>query len=153
MARLCTRTIEQEEYTEAIRNTLEDNANHNKDDNGLSKHGCFRHAKEPQDPWWRWYTVEGIALCDAVRQWFSVTVNLPRKTSTEIATVIKPLLAVQAALNQIPLRVPNRVLTVPLRLLVLPRESQQQQYLSIDGYIAAALCLHSCFVNIRERTI
>ena len=82
-----------------------------------------------------------------------VTMNLSRKFSTEIATVIKPLLADQAALNQIPLRVPYRVLTVPFRLLVLPRESQQQQYLSIDEYIAAALWLHFCFVNIKERTI
>ena len=74
-------------------------------------------------------------LRDAAGDWFfsdNEPVSKILKFSTEIATVIKPLLADQAALNQIPLRVPYRVLlTVPLRFL----------------------WLHFCFVNINERTI
>jgi len=59
-----------EEYAQAFRDIVENNDKLNKNGNGLFEYSCFSHAKEPHDPWWRWYTVEGTVLRDAVRKWF-----------------------------------------------------------------------------------
>ncbi len=68
--------MEQEEFAQSFRNIVDNNAKHNKDDNNLSEHSCFCHAKKSLDPWWRWYIFEGIVLRDAVRDWF-FSVNEP----------------------------------------------------------------------------
>jgi len=59
-----------EEYAEAWRNIVYNSPKLTSRGNGLYEYSCFTHAEEPYNPQWKTYSVQGVILRDAVRDWF-----------------------------------------------------------------------------------
>jgi len=59
-----------EEYADAWREIVYKSPKLTSPGNGVFEYSCFTHAEEPYNPQWKTYSVEGIILRDAVRDWF-----------------------------------------------------------------------------------